>query len=440
MIKKITFAAQNYCSGKCIYLLFVIMPVLFITPAKMDAQNELSFYLNAAFQNNPALKENTGLIRISEIDKSLAESEHSLPQISLTSNYIFVPYFNNNGKLISSDPDPKAIGYDAAITDGGLYSAQINVEKNIFNGGTLNAYEAQSDIRIKNAQYSSELIKHSLTKDVTEQYIKAYQAQQLYLLAKAIAEKIDQQRKITEDLVNKGFSRQSDLLLLKIEFENQLISAEQFEGDFRSNLSDLKTTCGLSDSLPVVLNKADLKADNIKRGTDFLKQYHADSLLISNQQEIFETKYNPQVNLFFNAGVNAVQLEGIQKKFGISAGINFSLPIYDGNQKGLTRQQTEISLKTVDAYRENQLLTISNKKRESRSQIDLYTRNLESINRQIDQYEQMLKLSEAELTRGQLSVIEYITLIKNYLELKKNEVAAQCGYLLAINQFNYWNW
>ena len=57
----------------------------------------------------------------------------------ITGDYLFAPYFNNNGNLITTNPDPNAIGYDVGITNGGLYSALINVDKNIFNGHLLNA-------------------------------------------------------------------------------------------------------------------------------------------------------------------------------------------------------------------------------------------------------------------------------------------------------------
>lgn len=124
-----------------------MLTIAFIYVNSLTAQNNLQFYLNTAKQNSPTLKENTNLLRINELNKSLNESQYMLPQISLTSNYLFAPYFNNNGKIISANPDPNAIGYDAGITNGGLYSAQINIEKNIFNGGFTAALQNQSNIQ-----------------------------------------------------------------------------------------------------------------------------------------------------------------------------------------------------------------------------------------------------------------------------------------------------
>ena len=182
-------SSSNFGVILCLFVLITIVN------HPIHAQNELQFYISKAFSNNPGLKENSNLIRISQLDKSLVESQNSLPQISLTSNYLFTPYFNNNGKLITTNPDSKSYGYDIGITNGGLYSALINIQKNIFNGGIIDVLKSQSDIKIKSNKNASDLAKHNIVKDVTEQYLNTYQFQQLYLLSKEIADTIKNQLK-----------------------------------------------------------------------------------------------------------------------------------------------------------------------------------------------------------------------------------------------------
>ena len=427
-------SSSNFEVILCLFVLITIVyhPIL--------AQNELQFYISKAFSNNPGLKENSNLIRISELDKSLVESQNSLPQISLTSNYIFSPYFNNGGNLLSTNPDSKAVGYDIGITNGGLYSALINIQKNIFNGGVIDVLKSQSEIKIKSSENATDLAKHYIVKDVTEQYLNTYQFQQLYRLSKEIADTIKNQLEITENLVKKGQVKQSDFLFLKIEFDNQNISAVNNFNEFRKNLSELNTMCGLKDTASVNLLSVMLNYSNKTHGTNFIKQFKIDSMQISNQQEVFETKYKPQVNLFFNTGLNAVELNDIQRKFGLSAGINFNMPIYDGNQNSLTRQQTQISLSTINAYKETQFISITNKIKAAKEEIELCKKNLESLSNQIDNFNQLLIYGKAELMHGQRTMTDFITLIKSYIELKKTKVETECDYQRSINQYNYWNW
>ena len=90
-------------------------------------------------------------------------------------------------------------------------------------------------MRIKNIRNTSDLLKHTLLRDVTELYLITYQAQQLSILSKNVADTILIPLKITEELVSKGLVKQSSYLLLKIEAENEKIGAEQYLNEFRKN-------------------------------------------------------------------------------------------------------------------------------------------------------------------------------------------------------------
>jgi outer membrane protein TolC len=403
------------------------------------AQNDLQFYLDAAYKNNSSLKESANNIRIKNLDKSLTKAEFILPQVNLTANYLFVPYLNND-KIVTTTPDPSSIGYDASVTNGGLYSAQVNVTKNIFNGGIIDAYYNQADLQIKSNEFNYELTKHNLEKDVIDQFINCWQAQEFYRLSGSTADTLEQQLKITENLMMKGLVKQSDYLLLKIEIENQKLAALQAFNSLKSNIYQLNVLAGIRDSSIVQLNKITLNRINISGNSKFFNQYENDSLIILSQQNVLETKYYPLFNVFLNAGLNAVELNNIQRKFGISAGFNFSLPIYDGDQKSITRQQSKISLSTINSNKTNQEILINNKIKESSSQVEFYVSSLQYIGSQLNDYSKIMILLHSELMHGQLSMVDYITIIKNYLDLKKNEISSSAAYQQAVNQFNYWNW
>jgi outer membrane protein TolC len=390
-------------------------------------------------KNNPAIKESANNIRIKQLDKSLSESQLSLPQVNLNANYLFVPYFNND-KLITSNPPADAIGYDPSLSNGGLYSAQVNISKNLFNSGVVDAFNNQADVQIKSNESNIELIKHGLEKDVIDQYINCWQAQELYSLSRSNADTLKIQLDITEKLMLKGLVKQSDYLLLKIEFGNQLLAADLALNALKSSIYQLNTLAGIKDTAIVQFEIVSLNTTENTTTSKFFNQFIDDSLLILSQQSVFETKYAPQLNLFFNAGLEAVELNDIQRKFGMSAGLNFTLPLYDGSQKSITRQQSQISLNSVTSNKENQEILIKNKLRESAALIELNKTTSESISGQLNDFNNIILLSRAELSRGQLSMVDYITIIKNYIDLKKNWITTNSAYRQAINQFNYWNW
>ncbi|MDP4175082.1 MAG: TolC family protein, partial [Bacteroidota bacterium] len=253
--------------------------------SQLSAQNILQYYLNAAFQNNPSIKENINNIQIRNLDRSLNNAQFNLPQVSLTANYLFAPYFNNN-PVVTTSPDSKAIGYDASITNGGLYSAQVNVSRNIFNGGLLNAYDAQTGLQIRSSENNIDVTKHTLERDITDQYLVSLQAQQLYKLSRTLIDTLKQQLNITRSLMLKGLAKETDYLLLKVELANEQIASGQAFSLYKSSLYELNSLCGLADTSTVELKEIELTRSSAVNESNFLRQYSLDSMLVVSQQNI----------------------------------------------------------------------------------------------------------------------------------------------------------
>lgn len=419
------------------YIIFV--SVLFTT-INLFAQRSLDYYLNEAYQNNPAINEQQNFIRINSLQRDLDYAQTSGFQMYLSANYLFVPYFNNSSGIITSNPDQNAIGYDIGLTNGGLYSAQFNIVKNIFNGALSDALTKQRLIAENSANNNIELLKRDLRKQVTEQYLQTFLSYQLYKMSDELISYLNDQLKILGELVESGMAKQSEYLLLSVEIENQKIAANDYFSQFRSNLSDLNTLCGFKDSRVVELEPIALELQNEKLSSELLKKFELDSLAIENQQQIFETKYQPQISLFFNTGLNAVELNNIKRKFGLSAGVNFSLPIFDGSQRSITQQQTKVSIESINNYKYNFQIVLDNQRNNSLKKIESLKTNLNNLTKQIESYNTIIKISERELQQGQLSMIEYLTILKNFSDFKKNKITAETNYQLEINNFNYWNY
>lgn len=419
-------------------VLLITIIVLYLS-CRLDAQNNLQFYLNAAIKNSPALKENINLLRINELNISLNESQYTLPQISLTSNYLFAPYFNNNGKIVSANPDSKAIGYDVGITNGGLYSVLINIEKNIFNGGITSVLQKQIKIQQTQNKFNYELEKRNLQRQVTEKYLNALKSLMLYNLSKEILQNIETQLELTGELVEKGYAKSQSYLLLKIELQTQKIALKEIFRQYKNDLLQLNSFCGITDTQTVFIDSVQLKMHGSKSSFNFLEKFNLDSLAAANQQELFETKYIPQVKLFFNTGLNAVELNGIQRKFGMSAGIDFIMPIYDGGQKNITRQQNEIAINTIKNYKHFASTNIELQKQSVILNIQQLQDNLREISVQLKDYKELINLSNKRLNTGDISMIEYLTLLKNFIELRKTYIEKEIALQLEINNYNYWN-
>ena len=266
------------------------------------------------------------------------------------------------------------------------------------------------------------------------------QSLRLYRLSGESADNLQQQLQITKGMVKQGYAKAQDFLLLNIEYKTQMIALRQNWQDYKSGLSQLNSMCGIRDTETVMIDSVSLGMTKRPVISNFLDKYYLDSLNTSSRQKLFETKYQPQVNLFFNAGLNAVELNDIQRKFGISAGINFSMPLFDGGQKDITRQQTQIAEKSISQSMEYLKKNIFVNRNNAIDKIHSLKSNLNDLKTQLDDYSNLLKISRQQLQQGNLTMIEYLTLLKNYIELRKSKINTETNYMLEISSYNYWNW
>lgn len=403
------------------------------------AQNNLEFYLNKAYKNSPILNEIKNLESANKLQGELYYSQTSAIQTYISADYLFAPYFNNNGKILSANPGPKAIGYDAGITNGGLYSAQINFEKNIFNGGLTSALKREIDIRQEQNKFNYMLEHRNLNKQVTNQYLNAYKSLMLFELSKEFVKNLEDQLKFTGELIAKGYAKSQNYLLLKIELQSQQINLEENFQQYKNDLQKLNSLCGIKDTQTVFLQPVNIQIKEPAEKFNFLEKYRLDSLAEASQQELFETKYQPLVKLFLNTGLNAIELEGVIRKFGLSAGISFQFPVFDGGQKSIKRQQNEIAMNTINNYKRFAAISIENQKQNLLARIKVLQNNMEILSDQIKRYNELISLSNNQIKAGTISMIDYLTILRNFIDLRKSIIEKEISLQIEINNYNYWN-
>lgn len=413
---------------------------LFLLPALLPAQVSLDYFIRKAAENSPTLKEYENLRSINRVQAALNRAQNSGFQIFLTGDYLFAPYFNNPAGLITTDPSPQARGYDINLTDGGLYSAKINLERNVLNGGLGGVLDRR--IRVQDEQYRQALMleRHSLEKQVTDQYLTALQLQRLARISEETVAALREQAGLAAGLAAAGSSSLQDYLLLKIEYKSQSILLDDARQQARSGLLQLAALCGIADTTVTAVDSVALKPGPVVNGSRFTDRYAPDSLSVITEQALFETRYRPQLRMFLNTGLDAVELAGIDRRFGMSAGLNLSLPLFDGHQRRLTAEQKRTALNTLRESRRYLEATIAIQRVNYMKRIESLGKNIAGMSEQIEDYRKLLDLSSRRLRQGGLSMIDYLTLVRNFADLRKNAVSLEIDLQLETNNYNYWNW
>ncbi len=408
------------------------------------SQNTLADYISAAQKNSPLINDNKNLSKVNELEAERLKAFYTKPQVGVTANYLFAPIISFDDNKTKFEPNPsgatKYVGYDMAASNGGTYQGLISLTQPLFNGKRYEAFAEQTSVNKQISQNTVKLSSHDLEKLVTDQYILYLLDKRQWMFVDSMLVILNDQSGIVKKLVESSLLKQSDLSLLNIEIQNNKGLLTTYKATYRRDLMDLNVLCGISDTTFVLLKDVELSPAKEVVNSAYLEKYRLDSLNLNATQKIFETKYRPQLNAFGNAGLNAVYAPTLPNRFGVSGGLSLNWNLFDGNQKSVTRKKTELQMQTVSFYRDNFLLQNNIRKNKILNELKSYDDRRVVAQTQLQEYTNLLGFYKKEIIQGQLSILSYVTVLKNMTIAKRDYFLLEANRLLLINAYNYWNW
>jgi outer membrane protein TolC len=434
---------ENYKLYKMKRFLIPVI-LLLLTGMIYSQQRDLNYYLEQARLNSPLIQKNKNDSRIIDLDLLQTERILKNPVINLESNLLFAPIIShttNSDRLdVVSNGSDNYTGYDLAISNGGQYQAFITLKQPLLGNSNLKAYSQKSDISKKQKNNSTSMTIHEMEQLVSYQYILCIKSNVQIKNVEQLIAQLNDQLNVMQKLVNSAVYKQTDLLLLQIEKQNLEISNKAFEDDYKSNLFDLNLLCGIKDSSRVDIQETDFQMrPEISSQSMFLTSYKLDSLGIMADQSISELKYKPQLNLFANAGLNAVYIPTLNR-LGFSAGLTFIWNLYDGNQRKLEREKSNVNINTIQFEKDHFISQVEINKNKIKSQINSLNERTVLIENQLKQYEKLYDAYQNELKQGLISVMDFKNLMKDITTKKQDYLLLKMEKQLLVNSYNYWNY
>jgi outer membrane protein TolC len=425
------------------YIYILLFTFICLSQSVYSQQVDLDYFISNALKNDPGIKQNVNQQQIYGLQSQLINAQNKAPQVNFTTDYTFAPFFADNGRAISITPNPApdAFGYDAALTNGGLYATQLNVAIPLLNKKTVSALQSQnSNLAAVNSSTKKQL-EHDLRKNITDQYIQVYQAQQQEEYLELVIKEIKERKATVEALVKRGLLQQSDYLLLEIEQntrETDLSAARIAEVNAYGTL---KNTAVVSDTALAKLKEPLIGIQQASTGSFYYKEkFKLDSLNLVIQQNVFNTKYLPALTFSGSGGMMSSDFTNIPHNVGLEASLHLSIPLYDGRQRKISDSQAKINQQSITYARDNFTIQQKNYLQNIQRQIGLFNQNMQLIKKLIEKQDLLLQLDKEKLQNGQLSIIEYIKSISDYVAAKQSLNVAKVQVLSLANQYNYYNW
>ena len=414
--------------------------IFFISAPFLNGQNVLNQYVDSARVNNAQIIQLRKQIGILELGKKSIKAIYKAPKGYLSSEVDLTPYFNNNGNVITTNPSPNAYGYDVAVSNGGLYSALMNVDVPVFvkktTSNALNFQEVQINalaIRLKNYDFA-------LKQQVANLYYNALSAQLSYRTQQESVKLLNHEVKLLQVLTQKGLYKIVDFELLKTTLASDSIKLKNLAVSYRLQLMQLKSFCGINDSTLEVLEMKNLTLSTEKEKTSaFLLPYKNDSLSAIAENRLFNNRYEPTVTFFSNAGLNAAAIPGIQHYLGLGVGVRLTYTLFDGKQKQVNKEQSLMRIDQSSQLKNLKSKDIQLKRKELLKAIADAKKNLHQQEKLKKEYQNLIALYKTEVKKGQVSITAFLMALRNYNNMKLYYGLQQISLNKLINQYNYWN-
>ena len=241
-------------------------------------------------------------------------------------------------------------------------------------------------------------------------------------------------------LVENAIYKQSDLKLLQITLQNYQQAYETFLADYRDNIYNLNLLCGINEGADTEIEPVEFQLGPVvNSGSRFLTSFYLDSLSIVADRKISELKYQPQVNLFANAGMNAAYVPSVNR-LGFSTGAIFSLTLFDGHQRKLEFEKSQIHLETLQFKMQNRKKEINIQRKFTLDKLASLDKRISLAAQQLEQYNELLKMYKSELSQANISVMDYKYLLKDISTKKQEKLLLEMEKQMVINAWNYWNY
>lgn len=424
--------------------LFTIILFFFLTITAGAQHHDADYYIEQAKANSPLINRTQNENKIAGLDLEQLKRSLSKPEINLEAGILLSPVISHdNGRnrleVVSKDVT-NYNGYDMAITDGGQYQSVVSLKQPLFTGSSVRTYENITNVSRQINENVISLTEHELERVVVQQYIVCLKAQKSVDLSREFLTQAEGNLRLMKKLVENAVYSESDLMILGIENDNFRLDLETFLSDYKNNLADLNILCGIADTAIVDLPDINLQLNKTNTSaSSFLTAYFLDSLNVAAEQSVFELKYKPQLGFFANAGLNAVYLPAFNR-LGVSTGLTFSWNIFDGWQRNIQIQKSEISKQSLDFEKRNFIRQQDVNRKNIDAQLELIDNKMLLITNQINQYTQLIQVYNARLMAGDIQIMDYKNLLKDFAAKKHDLIVLGLEKQSLISYANFWNY
>lgn len=400
--------------------------LLLLTGFTVKAQEQtLDYFLRQGMNNSPLMRDLSEQLRSNRSDSLIIKAQ-AMPRVDFRGYAFYAPVAGR-------------FGYSEVLTNIANLTSVMSVSQPLFNKKTVEANLLKNGFQGQALSNNIRITKNNLNKIITSAYLDTWSTYSEMKVNRELISFSKEQEKILKSLTESGIYKQTDYLSFMIDLQGQELQEKELNLRFRRQVSDLYILCGIKDTgvftpvIPELNGPVTVK----KEASPLFLRFRIDSLRISNEKILIDRNYKPAVSWFSDAGLINNDPLVIYQNFGLSIGLNFTLPVYDGNQRKLNYQklksEEEIRAGYAGAYDreyEQQLHQLTNELEQTRAL-------LPSVRSQAGSAELLAKQEKELVSKGSASITEYLLALKHWLEVRNSLNQYEVRLLQIRNEINY---
>lgn len=405
-------------------ILLVVSFFLSFLPGRSQEQT-LDYFLQQGIKNSPLIRDLNGQIRSNRIDSLLVKAMNK-PRVEFRSYAFYAPVVNN-------------FGYSEILTNIANLTSVMSVSQQLFNKKTVEANLLKTGIQKQSLANTVRLTENSLKKAITAVYLDAWSTNSDISVNLELVSFAKEQAKILKSLTENGIYKQTDYLSFMFDLQGQELQVRELNLRFRKQISDLYILCGIRDTASFSPVKPELGNPSPSKQVllPLFMRFYLDSLRITNENILIDRNYKPTVSWFSDAGLINNDPKVIYQNFGLSLGLNFTLPIYDGNQRKLNHQKRKSEEDIRAGYAEAFNREYHQQLQQLLDELDQIRALLPAVRSQVRNAELLVNQEKELVSKGSGSITDYLIAVKNYLSVRKSLNQYEIRLLQIQNEINY---
>lgn len=396
----------------------ILTLVLAIVVTQAFAQtDELKKLVQQSFTYFPRVQEVNTVVEMNETKVDIARSGY-LPTINGNASYSYVDPIGQ-AKFQTGPDTYRTIQFQP----NNNYNANVSFNQVIWDFGRIQSQIEKSKADLLVAQSNSDQVKFQLAAQVTTVYYGLIYLKKAIAVEDSMITFYDENKRIVEGRVKQGDALQIDVLNIQNTIDQSKNRKAELVRLFNRQLALLNYTTGTT--APPSQTTFDFNVV-----TDLTFQNNPE-LIAANQRILSaeaDSRYAhknqlPNINFQASAGVrNGYQPDIDETRFNYLVGAGVSIPVFQG---GRTRQNIALANKKVKASkfaRENVSQSISRDMAMVQADITAYSEQLASLESQISQAQEALRLTEVRYRQGVSTYLDLLNATTNLQRATLNQI------------------